>query len=90
MLDWEKSWSLVSDLMIAMDMMAMQFLDFCQLDIEVFPSDSRRANGGYKEAEAGGEFNREGRAQNVNDVQFDRVVGNGVGDISGQCGIEVE
>ncbi len=35
-------------------------LDFYQLGVEVFSGKSWRANRGFKEAEAGGEFGREG------------------------------
>jgi hypothetical protein len=58
-------------------------LDFCQLGIEVFLGKGWRANRGYKEAEAGGEFGREGGTQDISVIWFGRILGDSVGDGSG-------
>ncbi len=58
-------------------------LDFCQLGIVVFLGKGWRANRGSKEAEAGGEFGREGGTQDIYVICFGRILGDGVSDGSG-------
>jgi hypothetical protein len=58
-------------------------LDFCQLGIEVFLGEGWRANRGSKEAEAGGEFGREGWIQDNYVVWFVRISGDSVSNKSG-------
>ncbi len=58
-------------------------LDFHQLGIEVFLGKSWRANRGSKEAEAGGEFSREGWTQDIYVIWFGRVLGDSVSNGSG-------
>jgi hypothetical protein len=58
-------------------------LDFFQLGIEVFLGKGWRANRVSKEAEAGGEFGREGCTQNIYAIWFGRILGDSVSDGSG-------
>jgi hypothetical protein len=58
-------------------------LNFCQLGVEVFPGKGWRANRESKEVEAGGEFGREGWAQDIYVIWFGRILGDGIGDESG-------
>jgi hypothetical protein len=58
-------------------------LDFCQLGIEAVSSKGRRPNRGSKEAEAGGEFGREGWTQDIYVIWFGSILGDSVCDKSG-------
>ncbi len=58
-------------------------LDFCQLGIEVFLGKGWRANRGSKEAEASGEFGREGGTQDIYVIWFGRILQDSVSDGSG-------
>jgi hypothetical protein len=62
---WEKSRSLVCGLVIAVDMMAMQFWISASWVFKYFSGEGWRANEGSKEAEAGGEFGMEGWTKGI-------------------------
>jgi hypothetical protein len=59
---------------------APHLLDFCQLGIEVFLGKGWRANRGSKEAEAGGEFGREGWTHDIYVIWFGGILGDSVSD----------
>jgi hypothetical protein len=65
-------------------------LDFCQLGIKVFSGKGWRANRGSKEAEASGEFGREGGTQDIYVIWFGRILEDSVKEGSGLRRVEVE